>query len=247
MNFREIHQHSALKKTNFDNSDMHSSPQFGNFSSTHNGITASTFCCPTAAPPAFSAEIGELGCTIQNEKTEQMSFDKRQLSPIEELSAESKGSSCASSGKASFSCSGTNSVSRSNVPHAASSHPVKGMACSHEQTEGQNPPPVFDMSPVCNQSCYVKCSRHCTGMDNLEEIAPKFSLQLTYHQLKEESDELAVDNARRANEPAPVDPTKEIMGIITAIDFESFPKLHIDSDNELKQRFAGHCKVMLGR
>jgi len=241
---REGHQNSGLKKTNCDNSDMHNTPSFGNFSSSHNGIAASTFCCPTA--PAFSAEIGELGCTIRNEKTEQMSFDKRHLSPIEELSAESKSSSCSSTGKASFGCSGTTSVSRSNAPNTAVSHPGEGVVCSREQTEGQNPPPAFDMSPVCNPSCYVKCSKHCTVTENLEDTAPKFSLQLTYDQIKEESVALSVDNARCVVEPASVNPTKEIMGIITAFDFESYPKLYIDSDNELNQRFVRNSQVTLG-
>lgn len=188
-------------------------------------------------------------CTNRNETS--IGYRRNGLSPIEELSGEEKGSSSVSTNNSCSSYNGTGSVSQYHLPPEGGSQHEKERVCRRDESEEQDVPPVFEISVHNCQPCCDMCPQHGMIADALEHSFANFSMQPSCYQMEEAMSTLAIDttslgNGRRNFEPSPVDPAKEIAAMMTAMDFENYPTLYMDNDNELKQRFAIHSKVTLG-
>ena len=244
-----MHQ-STLAKTPHEDSGQHSMSSFNHCSSTHDRITASTFC-NSAAGPAFSVEIDDFECTNQGESTKFIDYQKNDLSPIEEVSDEGSSNPLVVTNGPYFNGDVTNSVSRYHVTLDGGSKPGKNELSLCTDTMEQIVPSATEMSVCNNQRSCTKCPEHQKAADALEFTCADLSMQLSCFQVEEALSTLAIEpmsdgNNRSIFQPKPVNPAKEIARMMTAMDFESFPTLRIDNENELQQRFAAHSKITLG-
>ena len=180
-----------------------------------------------------------------------MDYRRNGLSPIEELSGEEKGATSVSTNNSCSNNNGADSVSQYHLPPEGCSQHEKERMCTREESGDHDAPPVFEISICSNQPCCEMCPQHGIIADALEYSFANYSMLPSCNQIEEGMSTLAIDttslgNGRSNFEPTPVDPAKEIAAMMTAMDFENYPTLYIDNDNELKQKFAVHSKVTLG-
>ena len=185
-------------------------------------------------------------CTARNETQ----YQKKKLSPIEELSNENKGSFGASVDKSWMNYNGANSIGHYHASSEGYDVFENDTICQSEQMDLQHAPHVFDESICDKQACGVHQPYEARG-DSLKCSFAANSTQPVSDEIEDALSTLtinatSVSNAGSSFEPKPVNPAEEIASMIRAMDFEGYPTMHILNDNDLTQKFAAHSKVALG-
>lgn len=214
---------------------------------------ASTFCNPAAAPPFLSctAVVGDFDYMDRHETIQEIDLSKKKLSPIEERSDENKRSSSSSADKSWMNYNGTSSVSTFRMHSEGGSEPEYDRVHHLEHINEADGHTVFEASICDKKGLCTVCQKHEGIAGALDTSLARFPSQLILSEIEEGVSTLAINTTAACTnsssfEPKPVNPVKEIASMMKALDFEVYPNLYFDTEKELAQRFAVHCKITLG-